>query len=91
MNKKLRTIFLIALIFLAAIIMVNKDTNRHLVYGIIIQKYTQDDDYRFIVTNNGHDTSVHEVPKPVFDFYDHNDMVFFMIRGNQFRYASPWM
>ena len=91
MNKKLRTIFIIILIFLAAIVMVNKDTNRHLVYGIITQKYTQDDDYRFIVTNNGHDTSVHEVPKQVFDFYDINDRVFFMIRGNQFRYASPWM
>ena len=71
--------------------MVNKDTNRHLVYGIITEKYTWDEDYRFIITTNGHDNSVHEVPKPVFDFYDINDRVFFMVRGNQFRYASPWM
>ena len=91
MSKRMRTIFIIILIFLAAIIMVNKDTNRHLVYGIITQKYIQDDDYRFTVTNNDHNTSVHEVPKQVFDFYDINDRVFFMIRGNQFRYASPWM
>mgnify|MGYP006943109390 FL=1 len=71
--------------------MVNKDTNRHLVYGIITEKYTWNGDYRFTITHYDHDISVHEVPKPVFDSYDINDRVFFMIRGNQFRYASPWM
>ena len=91
MSKKIRAIFIIILIFLAAIIMVNKDTNRHLVYGIITQKYVQDNDFRFIVTHCDHDISIHEVPEIVYNFYNINDRVFFMIRGNQFRYASPWM
>ena len=91
MTNKKRILLLIILIFLAAIIMVNKDTNRHLVYGIITQKYVQDNDFRFIVTHCDHDISIHEVPEIVYNFYNINDRVFFMIRGNQFRYASPWM
>jgi hypothetical protein len=74
---------------LGSFFLIQKDTNRHPVNGILTDKFIDNEwDRHFVITGEHETWVIDRVPQPAYNKYNIGDNITVMIRGHQYRYIG---